>query len=410
MKKLFKPGSIVVVVGAGGVGKTTIAAALGLGAARAGFSTGVLTVDPARRLRDALGIARLEVRPRPLDARRLRAAGLSGRLVLAASSMDVKATWDGMIERLVKAPTARRQILENKFYQNLTQRFAGAEAYAALEQLLAMHESGKFGVEVVDTPPTQQAFDFIEAPAHLARLLDSRSARWLLEWTARAGRERPPVTSRIASLIVAQIEKFAGALPLFAIAQFFGAAAEATDALRARMVEGDSLLRSSSVNFVLVTTAEENRLNEACAIIRRIENEGLRLAAVVINRVADEKTFTALAGAPGRVPPHLREAAELQALASTDQRLAAIAQFLADYAAEQAAAISRAAKFAREIRARVSLIAIPELQRDASELRWLTKVADALEVEGAGGRFLEQAARAFATHERKANARPYPAQ
>lgn len=387
---------MVIVVGAGGVGKTTIAAALGLAAARAGFSTGVLTVDPARRLRDALGITRLEARARPLDARRLRAAGLDARLAFAASSLDVKATWDGMVERFVEAPGARRQILENSFYQNLTQRFAGAEAYAALEQLLAMHENASFTIEIVDTPPRQQAFDFIQAPAHLAHLLDSRSARWLLDWTAQTGRERPPLSNRLARLVVAQIENFAGARPLSAIAEFFGAAAEATDALRARMLEADALIRSPAVSFILVTATEENRLNEARAIARQIDSEGLRLAAVVINRVADEKTFTALSNKPGRVPPHLREVAEVQGLASTDRRLDAIARFLGGYAASQAASISRANDFAREIPARFSLIAIPAIDRNASELRWLAKIADML-IQGDGDRqFLERSARAFA--------------
>jgi anion-transporting ArsA/GET3 family ATPase len=390
LKELFKPGAILVIVGTGGVGKTTVAAALGLAAARASSSTGVLTVDPSRRLRDALGIARLEARPRTLDSRRLAAAGLDRRLALAASSLDVKSTWDAMVERYVAEPLLRRQIFANSFYQNLTQRFTGAEAYAALEQLLVMHESGRFAIEVVDTPPAQQAFDFIRAPNDLARLLDSTSAKWLLSWTAGSHRFAP--ASRMARAAVTQIERFAGLRPLSAIAEFFAIAAHATEALRARMSKADALLRSRAVNFVLVTTAEKNRLREAEAITQQIKAARLRLAAVVINRVSDEETYHALVHAPGAIPPHLRLA---RALARDSATPLPIAQFLTNYAAGQTDSIRRAASFAREVASDVALVAVPELQHAESELTWLVQFADQLLRHPDDRHLIERAARAF---------------
>jgi len=126
VSQLFKPGSIVVVLGPGGVGKTTVAAALGMAAALAHLETAVITVDPARRLRDALGLAGAASRPYRLDRRRLRAAGLDPELRLSVMALDVKATWDRLVERYIKGPEARRQIFANAFYRNLTERFAGA--------------------------------------------------------------------------------------------------------------------------------------------------------------------------------------------------------------------------------------------------------------------------------------------
>lgn len=394
MTKLFKPGSIVIVLGPGGVGKTTIAAALGLATARTGLPTAVLTVDPARRLRDALGLARLDGRLRQLDARRLRAAGFDPQTQFSAGTLDVKATWDGMVERLVPTVEARRQIFENSFYRNLTQHFAGAESYAALEQLRVMHDAGRSVIEVIDTPPATHAFDFIEAPEHLGRLLDSRSARWLFNWTNSAMANPAAIGGRMARMIVAQLEEFAGARPVSTIAEFFGAAAEAIEAIRARMLEATALLHSPAVSFLLVTTPEHDRLREVDAIARRLKAEKLRLAAVVINRIADERTLQALVDQPGCLPVHLREIRDLGAISASD-RIRSVTRFLEDYGAAQGDSIIRAARFARELPSRVEVIAVPGLSGSISDLRGLATMADWLTTARTDRRFLRQAAETF---------------
>ncbi|MGZ6228971.1 MAG: ArsA-related P-loop ATPase, partial [Candidatus Binataceae bacterium] len=139
MKDLLKPRSVVVVLGSGGVGKTTIAAALGVAAATTRLRTAVITVDPARRLREALGLLRLGGKPTRIDARRLRAAGLDSALKLSAMVLDVKGEWDAMVAEHVADPAVRRRILDNAFYQSLSTRFAGSDAYAALEALHDLH-------------------------------------------------------------------------------------------------------------------------------------------------------------------------------------------------------------------------------------------------------------------------------
>src|SRR5205823_1793333 len=148
--------------------KTTVAAALGVAAATRKLNTALITVDPARRLRDALGVAHLGGKPTRLSGTRLRSAGLAPSLRLSAMVLDVKGAWDALVERFARDAETRRRILENPFYQNLTQQFAGSEAYAALQQLFDVHRSGEFEIEVVDTPPAAHAFEFLQAPARLA--------------------------------------------------------------------------------------------------------------------------------------------------------------------------------------------------------------------------------------------------
>ncbi len=307
MKELFKPGSTLILLGAGGVGKTTVAASIGMAAAMTQLDTVVITVDPARRLRDALGIERLSVRPTRIDGQRLRAAGLDHRLRLSAMVLDVKRTWDGLVERFVKDPGARRMIMENSFYRNLTEQFAGAEAYAALEQLYDLHSSGRFDLEVVDTPPATHAFEFIQAPAHLVRLLDSSAARWLFLPYAAASQGVAGIAGRAARFVVNQLESFTGLETLKSISEFFSAAAEATGAVSKRFHTTEMMLRSPNLHFVLVTTPREDRLKEARAVMKQMDDAGLKLRAIVLNRTLDAATFDDFASAPRRLPPHLEE-------------------------------------------------------------------------------------------------------
>ena len=400
MKELLKQGATVILLGPGGVGKTTVAAALGIAAARAGSATGMITVDPARRLRDALGLERLTAEPTRIDGRRLAAAGLDRRLKLAAMALDVKGAWNSLIERFVKSAAARERILGNAFYRSLTEQFAGAEAYAALEQLYEMHCARRFEVEVVDTPPAAHAFEFLEAPVHLIRLLDSRAARWLFMPYAAASKAAFGLAGRATRFVVGQLERFAGLRMLTSISEFFGAAAEAAEAITDRFHKVDAMLRAASVHFVLVTTTEEDRLGEAAALVRQMEAAGLRLGAIVLNRMLDERTFDALAESPRRLPEHLAAIARLRGELGQEAAgggdgapdgLDSLVDHLEEYAGKQRAEIERAARFARELPARVELAIAPEIETGVRDLRTLAKVAAILYETGAGRTFLANA-------------------
>lgn len=399
MKELLQQGATVILLGPGGVGKTTVAAALGIAAARARLDTGMITVDPARRLRDALGLERLTAQPTRIDVRRLAAAGLDPKLKLSAMVLDVRGAWNGLVERFVKTAAARERILKNPFYRSLTEQFAGAEAYAALEQLYDLHCAARFDVKIVDTPPAAHAFEFIHAPAHLVRLLDSRAARWLFIPYAIAGKSLLGFANRAAGFVVEQLEQFAGLRTLNSISEFFGVAAEAADAIVERFRQVDAMLHSASVHFVLVTTTAEDRLREAHALIRQMESEGLRLSAIVLNRMLDEGTFDALRAAPREMPvalgeiPTLRNALQLEGAAGP--RLDALVRYLEDYGANQRNEIARAARFARELPKSIELAIAPEIEVGVRDLGALAKVGAILAGETNGRSFLADAEAAF---------------
>ena len=379
VKGLFKKGAIIVVLGDGGVGKTTLAAALGMAAARTGFDTGLITVDPARRLRDALGLEHLSARPRRLDSRRLRAAGLHPQLKLAAMVVDVKRTWDELVGRFVKSDGARQRILDNPFYRNLTERFAGAESYAALEQLYELHSSGRFDVEIVDTPPVPQALDFIEAPSHLMRLFDPQMMRWLSLSSSFAVRNGSRLIGRAGRFVLGHLESFAGVKMLTAASEFFATANQAVCDLNARFCRIESLLRSPALHFVLVTTAEEDRLREARDLAFRMERQGLQLSAVVINRMLEEGMAVDLAATPRTLAPELGEALALRlTLADEIPRgggVDALVHHLESYAAERLARAERVARFAQSLPADLTLAIMPDIDIGVRDLQALSRLS-----------------------------------
>lgn len=403
VKKSLRKGATVIVMGPGGVGKTTLAAAIGLAAASQGLATGVITVDPARRLRDALGLAGLSAQPSVIDTKRLRAAGLDSGLRLSAMVLDVQRTWDGLVERFVPSAEARQRILANSFYRGLSGQFAGAEAYAALEQFYELRTGNAFETIVVDTPPAAHTFEFIEAPANLMRLLDSRAARWLL--ASKNGSKRNPLALAGAAVqfVAAQLERFAGMKTLSAIGEFLAATMEAADTLshRFRMIAG--LLRSRSVEFVLVTTAEPSRLAEAREVIERTEADGLRLRTIVLNRLLDERSFASLC-ARHEALSMLRASAGLRmAIAADplrDPKIEALGCFLDQRAAALQTRIEDAAAFAGELPARIELIVVPEFEAGLGDLAGIKRVTEVL-MRGGGRQILANAREALkAEHHR----------
>ncbi len=378
LKNLLKKGSILILLGTGGVGKTTVAAALGVAAAAEGLDTAVITVDPARRLRDALGLAHLGGKPTPISAKQLRAAGISGGHRLAAMMLDVKGAWDAVLERFVTDRASLKRILDNPFYQSLSAEFAGSEAFAALQQLYDLHQEKKFVFEIVDTPPAAHAFEFLEAPARMIRLLDSRTARWLFSPSLAAGRIAAKFASEAARFVVRELERFAGGNVLTTIADFFAAAAESVDAIVDRMHKTETLMRSPAVKFVMVTTAEPDRLRQAEDLVEEMERDGLKLAAIVINRFLDERTWIDAAEATGDPLAHLCEIGSVRSAArsNTDGAGAvALAQCLEEYREQTLGEIARVAAFKTALPAGTALAIAPELEIGVGDMAALGRIA-----------------------------------
>lgn len=384
MKHLLKRNSILILLGTGGVGKTTVAAALGLAAAGQHLNTAVITVDPARRLRDALGLHRLGGSPTRISASALRSAGLDPAMRLSAMQLDVKGAWDAMVERFARTPAARRKILENPFYKSLTEEYAGSEAYAALQQLYDLHQAGAFEIEIVDTPPAAHAFEFLQAPARLARLLDSRTARWLFTPSLTAGRIAMRLANQAARFVVRELERFAGSNVLSTIADFFHAASEAIDAMVDRLHKTEALLRSPEVHFVLVTTAEEDRLRRARELIAEMEAQGLTLNAIVINRFLDEESWSAMLRRPGAEPRPLEVIRKLRASIKADgenhRGIDGVVEYLEEYRSRSLEDLARVENFAHHLPAKVRLAVAPEIEVGVRDLAALSRIAHYLVV------------------------------
>ena len=397
MKDLLEKGSIVIVLGTGGVGKTTVTAALGIAGAQAHLDTALITVDPARRLRDALGLKRLGGSPARLSRRHLAAGGLDPALKLSAMMLDVKGAWDMMAERFAPDAAARKRILENPFYQRLTAEFAGSEAFAALQQLYDLHQAGGFDIEIVDTPPAAHAFEFLEAPARFTRLLDSRAARWIFTPSLSAGRLAVKLASQAARFVVNELERFAGNRVLSIISDFFAAASESVDAVLDQLRKTEALLRSDAVRFVMVTTPEADRLRQASELIEEMKADGLRLSAILINRFLDERVLHAAAAHESDVLGYLEEIQSLGGHLADDMAkrkgVAALVGDLGRYREQTLHSIARVAKFAKHLPPEVQLAVAPELGVGGlHDLGALKRIAEFITSGSDFVHFLEKAA------------------
>lgn len=283
LRELIDGRRILVCVGSGGVGKTTTAAALGALAARHGRRTIVLTVDPAKRLKDALGIGTLDGRPRRVP--------LGRGTHLDAMLLDVKQTFDELVRGLATTPEQAARVLENRLYQNLSGTLAGTAEYMAIETVQRLVDDGQYDLLVVDTPPARHAVDFLDAPRRLLALLDSRAFAILKDPTSIL----PAGGSRLASLVLGGVlrglERFTGMTLVREIGEFIAAIESLTGALRARVAETQGLLRSELTSLVLVTAPEPRLTTETAALAEALARVGLAIDGVIVNRTLPQAMF-----------------------------------------------------------------------------------------------------------------------
>jgi anion-transporting ArsA/GET3 family ATPase len=276
---------VLVTVGTGGVGKTTVAAALGLAAARAGKSVLVMTIDPARRLADALGTGPLGHEPRAVPLEKLRAAGVTGDGALEALMLDTKRTFDELVERLAPDPAARERIFSNPIYRNLTDALGGSREYSAMEKLRQMHVLGRYDLIVLDTPPASHALDFLDAPRRLSGFLEGQFLKVLLHPAAVVGRASLRLFRSGSELVLRALERITGLEFLTAISEFLLAFEEMLGGFSERAREVSRLLRDPVCGFVLVAGPDMQQAKSAESFWQRLQAEGIQLAGLVLNRV-----------------------------------------------------------------------------------------------------------------------------
>ncbi len=286
LQALLATREVLVFCGSGGVGKTSTAAAAALAAAtHVGGRVLVVTVDPARRLADALGLEGIGNVERRVPDAVLRAGGLAPRGELWAAMLDTKASWDDLVRRHAPDEATARQILDNRLYDNLTSRFVQSHDYIAMERLYDLHATGAYDLIVVDTPPTRNALDFLDAPQRMADFFGGRLLRWLTA-PYRIGGGRGARFVNFASKPFYQIaDRLLGTQFLQDIAEFFLNFETMYSGFvgRARAVE--RLMQDRRTSFVVVTTLEGAPLREAEFFCTELTARGLHLGALVLNRV-----------------------------------------------------------------------------------------------------------------------------
>jgi anion-transporting ArsA/GET3 family ATPase len=272
---------VVVCAGSGGVGKTTTSAAIAAGTAARGARVAVLTIDPARRLADSLGLPELGNEARQVDPDALARAGLGGDGELWALTLDAKQTFDDLVARDAPDDQTREAVLGNRIYRELSSAVAGSQEYMAMEKLYELNRAGGYDLVVLDTPPTRNALDFLDAPRRLSRFVDSRS----LALFRASGRTGLGIVGRGAAAMLSVLERATGVDLLRDLAEFLDAFGDMSHGFRDRAHAVEALLRAPETTFLLVSAPRAAAIDDAAYFHRKLAQTGMRFGGVVVNRV-----------------------------------------------------------------------------------------------------------------------------
>lgn len=313
---------VIVCAGTGGVGKTTLSAAIAIGLAERGLRVAVVTIDPARRLAEAMGLEELTNQPRRVERERWSTRGeTTGELW--AMMLDVRRTFDEVIARVARSEAERDRILGNRLYRQLSAAVAGSQEFTAVAKLDELHREGGFDAIVLDTPPSRNALAFLDAPDRLLAFFDSSAMRLV---GAPGGVARAAGAG--TGLVLAGLRRITGIALLEDLSEFFAALSGVSGGLRDRAAGVKALLGDPATTFVVVTSPERAAVEETIFLAARLREAGLPYGALVVNRVqqldpgpVDE--ITVAGRLTGRLGEDLarrvaRTHAELQVLARRD--------------------------------------------------------------------------------------------
>ena len=364
---------VVITVGAGGVGKTTTAAALSVAAAQRGRRVLCLTIDPAKRLAQSLGLERMTTEAARIDPARFEAVGakLSGSLTIMM--LDTKRTFDDLVRKYSSTPLKADALLSNKLYQYVSTSLAGTQEYMAMEKLVAVQADPSYDLIVLDTPPTANALDFLDAPDRMVQALDSAAIRWFSEAFQSTGKLSLNLLARSAALVLRGLGKITGGGFLEAMAEFISALNDLFGGFRTRAKTVEKALRSPDVAFVLVTSPSPMSINEVLYFSDRLIESSMPRGAFVVNRV--RQAPSPLEGADAQAVASALSAAHVELDEGGPSRLL---QAHAD--ATKLALLD--AKNLEGLAARtggdVPIVRIPELPSDVYDVRLLAQLASML--------------------------------
>jgi anion-transporting ArsA/GET3 family ATPase len=374
---------VIVCCGSGGVGKTTTAAAIGLRAAERGRHVVVLTVDPARRLAQSMGLSRLDNTPRlvPIPERpRGHKDGASDATPggsLHAMMLDMKRTFDEIVEAHAD-PDRAAQILANPFYQSLSSGFSGTQEYMAMEKLGQLRRADEWDLIVVDTPPSRSALDFLDAPQRLGRFLDGRLIRLLVVPAKVGGRAYLKVLNASFGMVTGVLTKVLGAQVLKDVQTFVSALDTMFGGFRERADYTYRLLRAPGTAFLVIAAPEPDALREASYFVERLAQEGMPLAGLVLNRV-HHSPAARLSAARAVAAAETLQAADGQNEASHALTIAALR--LHAERMQLAAAERRVAEHFTTAHPHVPVVEVPAQPDDVHDLAGLGAVGDSFYAE-----------------------------
>jgi anion-transporting ArsA/GET3 family ATPase len=351
---------IVICAGSGGVGKTTTAAALAMGMAERGHRVAVVTIDPARRLATSLGLEELGNEPRLVDPERFAGHGVELTGELWAMMLDPKRTFDALIERLAPDERTRDEVFANRIYQQLSSAVAGSQEFTAIAKLYELDQEGGFDLLVLDTPPSRNALDFLDAPQRLKGFFGGRAIRIFLRPAGLSGR----VIGRGTGMVFSVLQRVTGVDLLHDLSVFFRTLGGMIDGFRERADRVGALLEDPATTFLIVSSPRHDPIEEAIHFHRKLGEARMPFGGIVVNRVHSAPEFD------GGLPPEL--ATELgEELAA---RVGASARELAALAARDAAGVEH---LLAEL-GRPPAIVIPELDDDVHDVDGLALVREHL--------------------------------
>ncbi|MBU0549984.1 AAA family ATPase [Myxococcota bacterium] len=358
LAELIASARLIITAGSGGVGKTTTAAALGLAAAGLGRRVAVLTIDPAKRLAQALGLDALTGHMRRVDPVTLSGVALAGPGELWAQMLDIKVTADGMVDRFAPSPEVAQAILSNRAYAAFSTSLAGSQEYMAVEAVWRLISEGGFDLVVLDTPPAAHALDFLDAPARLLDALDSKGIQRLIYPGGQGMAAERPKPPRGRGLLLRSFNKLTGGAFISELSDFLSLFGCILNALQESSRGLQGLLRQPGVYFTLVTTPAQTQIAEALAFERELSRRGLPLWGFLCNRVhppLPPEAAAWLEASPGR-------------LDEAGRALTALLRFHQARAALDAQALARLSRAAVEARG------LPLLSAETDELTRLAQL------------------------------------
>jgi anion-transporting ArsA/GET3 family ATPase len=361
IEEILEGRSICICAGSGGVGKTTTSAAIAAGMAARGKRVAVLTIDPAKRLADSLGLPELGNTERRVDPALFTEAGVAAEDgELWAMMLDAKATFDEVVRKHAPDEETRERILENRIYRQISNALAGSQEYMAMEKLFEIHQEGRYDLLVLDTPPSRNALDFLDAPRRLTQFIEGRSLQVFIKPTGLGMR----VLGRGTSVAFGVLKRITGLDLIEDLSEFFTAMSGMVGGFRERAKRVNELLADPATSFLVVCGPAGEPIEEAVYFHRMLVEARLPFGGVVVNKVHVE-------GRGGATEPNLLDA--LSERLGDAELAARVAANFADYRALADRDARNVATLRRELRS-APVIEVPYLTEDVHDLAGLFEI------------------------------------